>query len=412
MIQNFRKRNLTDYYDFSIIILVLSIPLSVALPNIILSVVLLLAIFLIFKKHSFQFPKIYIPLLVLFLYLALKSIFYQTISGDVKIFIRYLNVSVLLFLFSLMTDKLKLIIAFLIMTLIATLFSAYRILSYFIEYNRLPLANGTEVNKLMVFERPYFGFVIVVSILILTNFLTTKFKKIATILILVFLATVFFISARLSIITIIFLTIIYFAGYSKIKLITKLGIGTAILVLLTGIFTLNTNLKERFNVSKNYEATLQKFKKAEPRFIIWNCAKQMTNENFNVFTGKKSYGEIKTYLHDCYGRMIPDDFQKRSFFQERGYNSHNSFIEFYLIGGVIGLILLIIFFGLSLWKTIKNFSSFGIVMSMFLFFILENVLQRQFGCYIFAIIFTIAFDYSKKKLNKSNEKNFNSRLVR
>ncbi|MNT32789.1 hypothetical protein D3C72_1686870 [compost metagenome] len=126
----------------------------------------------------------------------------------------------------------------------------------------------------------------------------------------------------------------------------------------------------------------------------------MTQNDFNIFIGKKSYTEIKQFFHDCYGDSIKNDFQKRAFFQTRNYNSHNSFIEFYLIGGIIGLLVFLSFFVYLIYNYRISFPDFGIILALFLFCFVENIMQRQVGCYMFSIITFILLNNKLQFQNK------------
>lgn len=380
------------YYDIIVFSLLFTLSFSKALPTIFLGILIPFFFIKIFKKQ-FLFPtgKGYYIFSFLFLYLIIKSLFNTTISDDISLYSRYLIVIVIPFLFipvSKNTIKLGVIIS----VFTAVLIAVFHIIVYYLSFKSLPLSNGSQVNELLVIERPYFGFVCLIASIICLNLANEfpKYKKGLYFLSLFFIVFIFFIAARLSLITVVGLLFVYFSFYSGFSLFKKMlilvvSLGLIILVLLS-----YKNLSNRFYISENIEI----IKDYEPRFVIWKCASEIQNEdNFNTFFGGKSNLWIQDQLNQCYFDSIEKE-TKRDWFLKSQFNTHNQFIGFFLAGGVIGFLLFLLFL-VSLFKASNNFYMLSIVLSISLFFIMENVLHRQFGCYLTAIIISLLLKKDK-----------------
>ncbi len=161
---------------------------------------------------------------------------------------------------------------------------------------------------------------------------------------------------------------------------------TATLILLFGIiiFT-NKNISERFFIKSNIEESLKVASDYEPRIVIWNCANNMSEKNdFSFITGFKGYEIVTNNFLECYSATIENESKKEYFLSEK-FNSHNQFIDFYLCGGLLGLALFTSFFIKLFYEVKSSFFSVAIVISFLLFFFVENIFYRQFGCYLFGI---------------------------
>jgi len=149
-------------------------------------------------------------------------------------------------------------------------------------------------------------------------------------------------------------------------------------------------MSERFFITNSIEKTIEKTKQFEPRVIIFGCAKEIMNQpDFSILFGSDTYSNIQNSLVSCYGNTI-EDYSRRSFFLEKRFNTHSQFIDLYLIGGLIALIIFFAFLIKSILLGYKNFSALAMVVSFIMVLTIENLFHRQFGCFIF-IIFTNLF---------------------
>lgn len=377
-------------YNYLFLLLVLALPFSMALPNILLIPIILLLI-IDYKNIDFSILTSstlkYIYLLIIYIYI--KAFFNNSLSDDQNILSRYFFLLIIPVIILKVNDikKVKLSIIFSIHTLI--IFAFYKMLVYFIHFGNLPLADGLQVNEILPLERPYAGFLSLISI-ILSFEMFTKFKKnIFLVLMLLPILFIAIISARNSIITLFVLAVVYFLYYfnvtKKVKIIS-ISISIALITLLA---VTNKNVLSRFHIEKDINTTISKIVIFEPRYIIWPCGITLTqNDDFNHLTGFESEKAISLKMKSCYSERISNN-SRRTWFLERNFNTHNQFLGLYLSSGIIGLTLIFLFFIASFLKERHNFFCAAVLISFFFFFIFENVLSRQFGCYIFAIYMSI-----------------------
>ena len=121
------------------------------------------------------------------------------------------------------------------------------------------------------------------------------------------------------------------------------------------IILLYINDVKRFFIKNNIEESLRVASDYEPRIVIWKCASGMTNQhNFNPLFGFEGYKTIEENFLDCYAETIENQ-SKKEYFLEEQFNSHNQFIDLFLIGGVIAFGLFCAFFINCLLKSESNF---------------------------------------------------------
>jgi O-antigen ligase len=382
--RNLTKQNIFEYGTY---VLVLLLFFSKALPNIVLIILSLLFLKdLKFNGFKMTFSSTVI-LFGLLIYLSFKSLFFANILYDLKVYKGIL----LLFWLSLLLRKIKDVALFKLFILLGIntciLSSLFLIGLFFYTNNVLPFANTAEVNHLLLLERPYIGFAAVLGFLLAVEkaILFAKYKWLYLINAIVLILFIVLISARISIITLFCIAVVYFLFYYKAKWYQKF-LFTTVLILLFGIVIVaNKNISERFFIKNNIEESLKTASDYEPRIVIWNCANNMTGKkDFSLITGFKGYETVTNNFLDCYATTIENQSKKGYFLSEK-FNSHNQFIDFYLIGGVLGLLLFICFFIKLFYEVKTNFFSVAIVISFLLFFFVENIFYRQFGCYLFGI---------------------------
>jgi O-antigen ligase len=103
----------------------------------------------------------------------------------------------------------------------------------------------------------------------------------------------------------------------------------------------------------------------------------------------------------CYDKTITNR-HRANFFVKSTLNTHNQFLNIYLTSGLMGLVLVFMFFISFLIQVKKHFLSVALVVAVFLFFCVENVLHRQLGAYYFGLLLAFAlFADDKIKENKT-----------
>ncbi|WP_281634374.1 O-antigen ligase family protein [Flavobacterium luteolum] len=267
------------------------------------------------------------------------------------------------------------------------LISFFLIGVFYFQTGILPFSNTAEVNKLLLLERPYIAFIAVLGFLISLEkgIIISKWRKFFIFNSVLLLGFILLISARISIITVFLIVGVYFVFYFKTKWYKKILFALALVLLFLGVVMSNKNIRERFFIKSNLEKSLQEASDYEPRIVIWNCAYKMTKQDdFILLTGFDGYQKIKNNLLDCYASSIENQSKKEYFLSEK-FNTHNQFIDFYLVGGIIAFLLFSAFFVALFLELRLAFFKIAIVISFLLFFIVENIFYRQFGCYLFGI---------------------------
>ena len=372
-------------FDIVFAILLFMLPISVAIPNICLGILILL---FVLKKRKSTFQNLYIKLLLLFvLFFILKAIFNQVFLENIDHYKHIVTVMVLSVLSFNIVDKVLVKKAYLIGVIAVVIYSFFKIGVYYFQCNTLPLGNSYEAREMLLIHRPYFGFMCFLGIIVASDLIkkaTNNFEKYRYIsyMFILFLFT-YLIVARLSILLILLFLFFKFISFAKKKtaLIFLLFIGSFFIAL-----TFNNNFKKRFHIQSSLEETKKVFSNQEPRVVIWNCvfSEIRSSKEINLFLGYKNSKNIQIDLNDCYERKIKNT-SKRKYYLATEFNTHNQFLDFLLQGGIIGLILFLILFGHSIYNLRYHPIGVLIIVSFFLFCFLENILHRQLGAYLFGI---------------------------
>lgn len=386
-------------------LLLFFIPLSNAIPNIMMGLgFALLLVLKVMRKGSTDtfFPKMPVIMLVLIGYLTINSAVHNSLNQDMGIILRMTLVLLVYLLLDQAKGNQTGHFAFIFGVNLAIIVSLFKCILFYNNLGEFPFGNSAYVNQILLIERPYFGFICVLNVL-LSGFClkgtgkNTLAKWVFIFSICLSVLFVFLISARLSIIT---LFVILFFSFFTLKLslwkktLILSGIG-----ILGVLFVFNSNnIRERFFLNYKSEQVLKKIKAYEPRVEIWSCAADLftSNESYNILTGFGSFSETENYLVNCYTENIRNE-SKRAYFQRERFNTHNQFLDFLLVGGMIALVL---FTMLALYPFLVqelNFWSFAILISLMLFFLFENVLHRQIGCYLTAFSFYLINEFYRKK---------------
>ncbi|THF47643.1 hypothetical protein E6C50_16325 [Flavobacterium supellecticarium] len=386
------KNYLNQSYDYLLIALILILPFSKGLPNVILGLLALVFILDYKKKYFqeyFQSPLPYLAVLIL--YVSGQALINGTFMLDLNIYKKYFYLILLPILFF----KINNIQRFKILSLIAINASIigclFRIFKFYSKFKFFPFADGWTTNFVLLQERPYMGVFCVIGIILAFEQLhkKNKGKYFYLFSILFSLAFILFITVRMAMITVLVLFIIYLFGYLKSNTIRKRLILAGFILFLGTVFMLNKNISKRFFINSTLEKTIENIKQSEPRVIIFGCSgKIVQQDDFSFLFGFDSYTKISERLVACYDDSI-EDYSRKSWFLESKFNSHCQFIDFYLIGGIIGLLLFVTFIIKTFLYSYKDFFAMAVFAAFVMFLIVENVFYRQFGCYIFSIFVSL-----------------------
>ena len=389
----------TTVFDVFFALLVFTIPLSFALPNIFL----VLAFLTFLVKKNKEKTNLYVKLVLLFAaFLILKALFNKDLIEGFFIYkhlIAFVVISILVFNISNLTLVKK---GFVLGVLFAVILTVLQIISYYLEHNSIPLGNTAEAGELLLIHRPYFGFICFLGIVCCTDLNNTakslKEKVFCKVIITLFIIFIYLIAARLAIglvIIYLFITLLQRVNLSKKKLFLLIGVFIGLILLLV---INNKNLKKRLHIENTFDKTVQVISNQEPRVVIWSCFfKLIKKPNFNYFTGYNDVKSIQFILNDCYKHSI-ENVSKNKYYLKTKFNTHNQFFDFYLQGGIIGLFLFILIFCYSLYYLRFSFVGLFVVFSFILFLIVENLFHRQLGVYLLGVFMPL---FLKPQINKS-----------
>lgn len=394
------KINFSKIYDFLFALLVFILPFSYGITNICLAVLTIL-FFIKFKKQTIiqHYEFAFAILSAIVFYLIFQAVFNFTFIQDSSLYSRFGYLVIMPFLVLKVKNR-QLIKLVAILSINSTIiFSLFKIAKFYSKFHFLPLSDGWATNAVLLLERPYAGIFSLICIVLSLEqlILKTRFRLIYLASLLLSIFFIFLISIRISILSLIAITAIYGVFYLKVsikKKILSFSIGT---LLFLSFIMLNPNIAKRFFVEESINKSITQFKELEPRVIIWDCAYQVTQQkDFSVLFGTTSYTNMKESMLSCYDDSI-QDYSRKQWFLFRKYNTHNQYLDFYLIGGVLSLILLFLFLYFYIVKNRSNFFAIAIISSFFIMMSVENIFHRQFGCLIFAIFVALIAETKKKQ---------------
>jgi len=367
------------------------LPISTFLDNV--ALVLLTFLTLIFKKRKHTLKQLLVSSLwLLFAYIILLNVFGSNL--ETKVYIKLLPLLIIPFVFShLKKETLEKGLLFLFIAIIVKQIIAIGgILEYyfFTEGKTVALRSYAGINEILHFERPYLGFFSALNIII-SYYLFKNSKTWIFLLTSVFsLSIILVISARLGLIVAILSLLLIVISRIKINIkYLMLVIGT--LTTLVAIFLMSNNpLKNRFQQIKY-----------DTRLVVWNGAYDIFTETSQPFFGLKSQSRVSEKLMDYYKNDAFFEYQPdKTRFVNKEYNTHNQYLNEVLRGGLIGLLLFIMPFCYLVFQNIKmkKLEFTLLLISVALFFMVENLLARQIGVYTTAIILSL----TQKPINEKN----------
>lgn len=387
-------------YDYLFSLLIFFLPFSNSLPNLVMGVLIIIFILKFKKDYLNQFiTSPYLILFFLTIYILSQSIFNLTFLQDFGFYKKYLYLLIIPILF-LKVEKFQLLKNIAIVSInLSISISLFKIAKFYNDFHYLPFGDGWATNQVLVLERPYAGIFSIISIILSYDQLKTnnknKLKLLYLLSLLISIFFILFIAIRISTLTIFLLFFIYTLFYLRISNKKKLIFILSIVLVMVGVFVFNKNISKRFFINETIDKTITTTKSLEPRVIIWGCAKEITKQDqFSIFFGTDSYSNIKNSLDSCYQKSI-DDYSRRNWFMEKQFNTHSQFIDLYLIGGIIAIIILFFFLIKGILYNYRDFSTVAIILSFIMIMSIENIFHRQFGCLIFTI-FTGLYLNSKR----------------
>lgn len=216
---------------------------------------------------------------------------------------------------------------------------------------------------------------------------------------LLFWTTLVLLSNRMGILLCILITLFYLHRVVQsvsVKLLTVLFI----VIVLTGIYIWNETFQEKVQVLMqfNSEKMIQLDQDAslgrtwdglQLRLAIWDCAAGVIKKHLWAGVG---VGDAQQTLQEAYE-------ERKFYFASRynSYNTHNQFIEQWLMTGIVGCILYILSLGFPLFQSLKSGKVlYTLFLTVFIFFCLtESLLEISKGVVWFSFFNSIfAFQLS------------------
>lgn len=369
------------------------------IPNILLGLCVFFAVLKRVNKHSFFFNNKPLKIiLVLIFYLILVFTIKGELFSNLSMIGRLLIIPVFLILL-LKGNSENIIKSFWFSYILLTVLVFIKINIYYFVYGDLKFNTIKEFHTLLFIDRPYFGFVSLVGIILSIKYFEKhkKYKFLIYSISIISFALIYIVAARLTMLTVFILCLVFVFKKIRTSILKK----TIILFVLSFGFVTSLVLNKNFINRLVVNQGVTSFMDYEPRFVIWPCTTKIISENTtNIIVGFGGFTETQKQLCECYEKNI-DNESKRSWYLERKFNTHNQFLGFLLIGGVISLIIFTYLLYQLFLESYMNIYLFSIWISFVLFLIFENIFYRQYGCYLVAIIIIFL-------TQKNNEKNKSS----
>jgi len=398
--------NLNLHKTYSMLFFVLCFSLSFignrfyAIPNGINILLVLLFPFVIDKQSFIKniLKKPIVCFAAFLLFVLFKSIFLGHFLEDLNVIKKLFQILLLLILsFGLKRNALEQLKSGIIFgSLFAVIYSLIKITSIIIETGSFNFSNGPIINDTLPLQRLYLGLLCVISLILVMDRFFKMNKKVFLFLAIIFGSFVFLISARIAIITTVIVLLYYvqLKMYKKYKLLTLLS-----LALFTFLFFLKSpNLSKRIldTEYKTNSSIFERILTQEPRYLIWKYSYSVLNKNQLLFG--HGFKGVKIQLLKKYEEI--DDLNKRNWFIQEQFNSHNQYLDILLTQGIIGLALFLIFLYYLYKESLFSDTNFLLFLTLAIFLTIYNNFYRVIGVFIFAIIFCIIVRSKKPSLDE------------
>jgi O-antigen ligase len=196
----------------------------------------------------------------------------------------------------------------------------------------------------------------------------------------------FLVAYRMAIISVLIIFMIKIFYHTNLK--KSLIAVVIILATITGMFVLNDNLAKRFLYVDKKNDFFYKIREWEPRYVIWKCGFSHVNSSEHKLLLGDGFNQTQQNLNDCYIISISKK-DRLEFFLKTRFNTHNQYLDLLLSKGIIGLALFLFLIYRLSRDNIKNINQLNILLVIVLFALIENLLHRQIGVYLFALVLIV-----------------------
>ena len=271
--------------------------LAKAVPNI-----LIIALVVLFPFHSSRnaiksIKKELLFLLVFILVIVLNTLLFQRFE-DMSIISRLVFIPLFIALAVPVKNFKACLSSFVLGAFSILLLSSIQMGLTSLE-SKVELVNGAKITEFLMGERPYLGFIYLISACFSVYLGINSNHKYLRILYIslgvLFASFIFIMAARIAALSVVLglvLSLFYFLRKIKNKAIVLF----AIPILGFLMYGLSGNMIKRFYVGNEYVNVIT----ADPRYYIWDCATQMSVENTSDLLFGKGYYGVENELVECY----------------------------------------------------------------------------------------------------------------
>lgn len=240
-------------------------------------------------------------------------------------------------------------------------------------------------EKASIIQHLYFGVYQLVALVFLLEFHKVFFHKSLVYILFILLSIGVIIStSRISYLLYLLIVTFYLFKFFNLRkaFISVFTIGG---LFLTMIFTI-PQVKEKFAHSLNPTTS--------PRLIIWKNSYLVLKNS-----GKLVQGVGLDYYKNTRGTYWLKGLTEQENYEGiAGFNSHNQYLEFILLSGILGLLFVfLMLFTLYKALVLKDVFILSLVSILFLFSFVENILSRQWGIILFSVLMAIIYSRYNQK---------------
>jgi len=296
---------------------------------------------------------------------------------------------------------------------VAVLGLLYRTYFYFFQWKDTGFFYNDNLINIFGFQAVYYAIYVNFAIFIFIYHISIGSFKNKNIKILIYFIIAFLfvfnflLASRISILSLYIISGFLLIKYllQKKNIILNIGIGISFLLLLLAMFSLFPKTVKRFKSVTNSEFSFtnknpinhfngnisnNNWNGLNTRLAIWTCALEEIEERPVLGSGTGDF------LDDLHNRFKTNKFY---FGLESKYGTHNQFLQFLLMFGIIGFLFLLIFMLYPLFLALKHKNTlYSIFIILFLFAMLtEDVFSRNQGVILFSFFSGLfGFNYKRK----------------
>ena len=361
------------------------LPFAFANITIVVLAVLFIGFFILNKRELIAFKKFennYLLILIPFFLTLIAVVLSKDPIRSLDYFWNKLPILIIPFIIlSVLADKKQLktgIGVFIVFSFFAFILTLYKLLHLGAGFHL-----STDLSKqATIIQHPYFGIYQLVALVFLIEFYRKDLNTyLFWTLLFVFSLGVLLSTSRISYIIYVIVVFLY-----VITLLSKRKAMLVVLLLLTAsvtVFTTNKSIQKKFTRSLVY--------KTSPRLILWKNAYLVLKNSKTPILGV-SIDYYKDGTKDPYWLKGKIENLKENYRGLTGYNSHNQYIEFILINGILGILYLFLIL-YTFYKAMKTKDVFILSLALIvgIFSFTESILSRQYGVILYAVLMPIIF---------------------